>query len=144
SLIVTDDACHQPVALLFAGSSTTTIGNPVGEVLSNISTALGGGTVSFVGNVCVSPTSHVLPQGVQTGELSTESLERATEAMRARENGLMNRPGVIGVGVGAPDISSSDAVIVVYVDVNSPSANVPRRIRGVRVRKVYTEPFVAF
>src|SRR5215468_3869265 len=48
SLIVTNDANHQPVALLFAGSSTTTIGNPIGEVLTQVSQALGR-TVSFVG-----------------------------------------------------------------------------------------------
>ena len=31
SLIVTNDSNHQPVALLYAGSSTTTIGNPIGR-----------------------------------------------------------------------------------------------------------------
>jgi len=35
SLIVTNNASHNPVALLFAGSSSTTIGNPIGEVLTN-------------------------------------------------------------------------------------------------------------
>lgn len=34
SLIVTNDVGNNPVALLFAGSATTTIGNPIGEVLS--------------------------------------------------------------------------------------------------------------
>jgi hypothetical protein len=32
SLIVTDDGTNKPVALLFAGSATTTIGNPIREV----------------------------------------------------------------------------------------------------------------
>src|SRR5215468_3058637 len=48
SLIVTNDSNHQPVALLFAGSSTTTIGNPIGDVLTQVSAALGG-PVSIVG-----------------------------------------------------------------------------------------------
>lgn len=34
SLIVTNDGTNRPVALLFAGSSTTTIGNPINDVLS--------------------------------------------------------------------------------------------------------------
>jgi len=34
SLIVTDDAANNPVGLLFAGSSTTTIANPINDVLS--------------------------------------------------------------------------------------------------------------
>src|SRR6185369_12433006 len=46
SLIVTNNASHNPVALLYAGSSTTTIGNPIGEVLTKLGTALGG-TVTF-------------------------------------------------------------------------------------------------
>src|SRR5262245_15893403 len=48
SLIVTNDSNHQPVALLFAGSSTTTIGNPIGEVLAQVSSALSR-TVSVAG-----------------------------------------------------------------------------------------------
>ena len=67
------------------------------------------------------------------------------KAMKAREGDLMTRPGVIGVGVGASGTASTDAAIVVYIDVNSPILpNVPRRIDGVRVRRVYTEPFIAY
>src|SRR5262245_18268029 len=49
SLIVTNDGNHQPVALLFAGSNTTTIGNPICEVLSTVSSTYGW-PVSFVGS----------------------------------------------------------------------------------------------
>ena len=48
SLIVTNNAGHNPVGLLFAGSSTTTIANPIGTVLAQLSTALGR-TFSFGG-----------------------------------------------------------------------------------------------
>ncbi len=41
SLIVSDNTNHNPVALLFAGSSSTTIANPIDEVLSKVGTALG-------------------------------------------------------------------------------------------------------
>src|SRR5262245_26797717 len=41
SLIVTNNSSHNPVALLFAGSSTTTIGNPIGQVLNQVGLALG-------------------------------------------------------------------------------------------------------
>lgn len=40
SLIVNDDVTNDPVALLFAGSATTTIGNPIGEVLSNFGASI--------------------------------------------------------------------------------------------------------
>ena len=57
----------------------------------------------------------------------------------------MSEPGIIGIGVGAEDAALGDAAIVVYIDANSPlSAKVPRRINGVRVKKIYTEAFVAY
>jgi hypothetical protein len=41
SLIVTDNANHNPVGLLFAGSTSTTIANPIGDVLSQLGQKLG-------------------------------------------------------------------------------------------------------
>jgi hypothetical protein len=143
SLIVSNNSCHQPVALLFAGSSTTTIGNPIGEVLTKLSGALGT-TVSFVGGSCTA-SRHLESRDSQIPEPSDASVTRALEVMRARENELMARPGIIGVGVGASDADPNEASIVVYIDANAQvSASVPRRINGVRVRRVFTEPFVAY
>ena len=48
SLIVTNNASHNPVGLLFAGSSSATIANPIGLVLTRLGTALGR-TFSFGG-----------------------------------------------------------------------------------------------
>ena len=42
SLIVTDDAAANPVALLFAGGQTTTIGNPINAVLSALGVTIDG------------------------------------------------------------------------------------------------------
>ena len=139
SLIVSDNACNQPVALLYAGSSSSTIGNPIGEVLTKLSTALGS-SVSFVGDTCSASTGPV-----SDGEPSSRAIKLATRAMRSQEVQLMSQPGIIGVGVGADDAAAGDAAIVVYIDADSPlTAKVPRRINGVRVKKVYTEPFVAY
>src|SRR5215204_643462 len=59
SLIVSNNASHNPVALLYAGSSTSTIGNPIGEVLTKLGAALGL-TFSFGGGggcgVCAATT----------------------------------------------------------------------------------------
>jgi hypothetical protein len=139
SLIVSNDACHQPVALLFAGSSSSTIGNPIGEVLTKVSSALGS-NVSFVGGPCTASAGPVSDSGP-----SSDSVEFATMAMKPREQDIMSRAGVIGMGVGAADENSNEAVIVIYVDATAKShARLPRRINGVRVKKVYTEPFVAY
>jgi hypothetical protein len=144
-LIVSNNGSHQPVALLFAGSSSTTIGNPISEVLAKVSAALGR-SLTFVGDNCTASTiEQVIPDNSNEGGPTTEAVERAMSAMRTRENDLLSRPGIIGVGVGASDTGPNEAAIVVYVDVNSPlSASVPRRINGVRVRKVFTEPFIAY
>jgi len=142
SLIVSNNpSCHQPVALLFAGSSTTTIGNPIGEVLSKLTTVLGP-TVSFVGSSTCSASVDPVSDSSQP---SSKAIKRATKAMRSQEVQLMSQPGIIGIGVGAEDAVAGDAAIVVYIDANSPlTAKVPRRINGVRVKKIYTEPFVAY
>jgi hypothetical protein len=42
SLIVTDDSNAYPVALLFAGGQTSTIGNPIGAVLSSLGVTIDG------------------------------------------------------------------------------------------------------
>lgn len=145
SLIVSNDSsCHHPVALLFAGSSSSTIGNPIGEVLTKLSALVG--PVTFVGSVCAnSVPDQPVSDGAQPGEPSSESVQRAMKAMRTRETDLMSRQGVLGVGVGAPETGSNEASIVVYLDATTGvSANVPKRINGVRVRKVFTEPFIAY
>jgi hypothetical protein len=41
SLIVTDNSTHNPVGLLFAGSTGTTIANPIGDVLTQLGQQLG-------------------------------------------------------------------------------------------------------
>jgi hypothetical protein len=63
SLILTNDLCHQPVALLYAGSSTSTIGNPIGEVLSKVGSSLGR-AVSFVGAPCGTAALTAATEGV--------------------------------------------------------------------------------
>lgn len=42
SLIVTDDGAHNPVGLLFAGSSRTTIANPIDDVLQAMNVSIDG------------------------------------------------------------------------------------------------------
>ncbi|HJQ23409.1 MAG TPA: hypothetical protein VKA60_05795 [Blastocatellia bacterium] len=142
SLIVSNDTCHQPVALLFAGSSSSTIGNPIGQVLSQLSTSLGS-SVSFVGAPCslsAAPTTQSRGNGP-----SDASVDFAIAAMRGREQEIMSRSGVIGIGVGQADDNPLEAAIVVYIDSTAQvKTKLPKTISGVRVKRVYTEPFVAY
>jgi hypothetical protein len=137
SLLVTNDSCHQPVGLLFAGSSSTTIYSPIGEVLTKLGTALGGSTVSFVGTTCGSASTG------STSGPSASLIEHASRVVNGHAAGLMHGP-VIGVGVGAADENSAEAVLVIYIDrTHGVLPDLPAQVEGVRTKRVFTDPFVA-
>ena len=142
SLILTNNSCHQPVALLFAGSSSTTIGNPIGEVLSKL-----GGGLSFVGGTCsvntvAAPT--IDQSGMQSFDLPEQALEHAGKVLEQNRHDLMSRPGVLGVGLGATEDNSAPA-IVVYVDkTSSVQPQLPSQVDRVPVRIIFTDPIIAY
>lgn len=138
ALIVTDTACAQPVALLFAGSRTSTIANPIGEVLTKVTAAVGG-SLQFVGTPCSSSftTSSAGP--------TEADITLARNAKNRHKENMLELPGILGVGVGVADDNPSEAVIVVYVERGRtlPGA-IAERVDGVRVKVVNTEEFTAF
>lgn len=139
SLITTNDGCYHPVALLFAGSSSTTIGNPIGEVMSKLSAQLGA-SLSFVGTNCTGPGS---PQ-FGAFQLPQHALDHANALLERNRQDLMSLPAVLGVGLRALD-DSSTAAVVVYVDkTSSTKPQLPAQLDGVPVRVVMTDPFIAF
>ena len=147
SLIVTNDSAAQPVALLFAGSSSSTIGNPISLVLSRVSTALGR-TVSFVGTPTPAAQSlgfSIAEDGTFMQELPEVAANAASRVLAVHEADLMSRPGVIGVGVGQGSQDKSEAVIVLYINKSerTDAKGLPKVIDGVRVRRVFTDEFVA-
>ena len=144
SLIVTNNSCHQPVALLYAGSSSTTVGNPIGEVLTKMSSRLGR-TLSFVGGTCTTSAGAFVSTGTQMESPSTKALQHASDVKNRHENDLMSRTGVLGVGVGASEQYPSEAVIVIYMDKTlGMRARMPERVEDVRVKVISTTPFVAY
>jgi hypothetical protein len=140
SLILTNTSCAHPVALLFAGSSTDTIGNPISDVLNALAAV--GHPVSFVGMNCTEPGS---PQsGVRSFQLPQQALDRVNGVLEQHRPDLMSRPAVIGVGLGALE-DNSTAAIVVYVDKTSPAKpQLPEQVDNVPVRIVMTDPFIAY
>jgi hypothetical protein len=137
SLILSNNntSCRQPVALLFAGSSSTTIGNPIGEVASKLG-------VSFVGGTCTSAASQ--PSGGQGMQLPEQALDHARKVLEQNRHDLMSKPGVLGVGLGSLE-DNSEAAIVVYVDkTSSAKPQLPDHIDNVPVRIIMTDPFIAF
>jgi hypothetical protein len=156
SLIVTNDASHNPVALLYAGSSSTTIANPIAEVLTKLSGVVGR-SISFVGggsgggggggHIKTGQDSQqpYVPQIGGQRQLPQQAIDRVSAVLEQHRANLMFQAGVIGVGVGASDKADDEAAIVIYVD--RTSAAKPQfadSIDGVAVRVVYTDPFIAF
>jgi len=140
SLILTNTSCAHPVALLFAGSSTDTIGNPIADVLNALAGI--GHSASFVGQTCTGPSS---PQsGAQSFQLPQQAIDHAGRILEQNRHDLMSRPGVLGVGLGALEDNSVPA-IVVYVDKTSQvKPQLPAQADSVPVRIIMTDPFIAF
>jgi hypothetical protein len=152
SLIVSNTG-HNPVALLFAGSSTSTIGNPIGEVVSKLSTVLGR-SLSFVGTGGPGVSRQVLQTevqpffrgiGEQMAQLPQQAAERAAGVLELHRANLMSTPGVIGAGIGATEEKESEAAIVVFVDrTSSAKPQLAATLDGMPVKVIFTDPFVAF
>jgi len=136
SLIVTNNSSHNPVALLYAGSSTTTIGNPIGEVLTQVGQALGR-TVSVAGTT-QGPSIETLAEN----GLLPQDVARVTSVKERHERKLMSLAGVIGMGVG-PDDRGNPAVVI-YVDRGMGRVPaLPAHLDNEKVRVVLTDAFVA-
>ena len=104
SLIEEDvDSCPRPIALLFAGSSTTTIGNPIGTVLATLG-------VSLVG--CA---GHE-PDAAQAADLG---LQHALEVQARNNERLMQLAGVVGNAIGL-DPATGRYRIQVYLEHDEP------------------------
>ena len=128
SLIVTKPATGKkpnPVGLLFAGSSNSTIGNPINSVLS----ALG---VSFVGSAV--EASMEAP--------TDPELERVSQVKDRYDDYLLNLPGVVGHGVARSKDGSGRPVIVLFLkDSTVQVESFPTSIEGVSIETQVTGEF---
>jgi len=154
SLIVSSSG-RNPVALLYAGSSTSTIGNPAAVVLTRLSAALGR-PLTFVGGGGNSPTTQngksqldmqpaIRGFGGLLPQLPEQAADRASAVLDTNRAMLMATPGVIGAGVGSASDNDLEPAIVIYVDRTSPHRpQFAPALDGIAVRIVHTDPFVAF
>ena len=152
SLIVTQSNAT-PVALLFAGSNSDTVGNPISDVLNFF--AANGHTITFVGGNrgpgatpqvigCTLPgpqAATVARLAVQKATPSTEALAQATSVRDAHGAELLGHPEVQAVGVGASYDNPTEPAILLFVTKGQPRANLPRVVDGVRTRIVESEAF---
>ncbi len=148
SLIVTQSNAD-PVALLYAGSSTDTVGNPVSDVLNFFASK--GTTVSFAGaprSSAVIGCSLPGPQAAMAARLaaqkvtpSNDALVQATTARDAHAAELMAHPEVQAVGVGASYDNPAEPAILLFVTKGQPRSNLPAQVEGVRTRIIEGDLF---
>src|SRR5688572_456685 len=165
ALIVTNNSSHNPVGLLFAGSSTTTIANPIGQVLTRLGTAMGR-TFSFnLSGGGASSTSSGGGEGGgqgrgrgqqsqqpfipglerQMGMLPQQAADRALAVLEQHRANLMFLPGVMGAGIGASGREDGEAGIVIYVNKESQTRPpLPDSIDGIPVVVILTDQFIAY
>lgn len=156
SLIVTNNAAHNPVGLLFAGSSSATIANPIGLVLTRLGSTLGrtfsfgggggGGAASTPSDVIQGPGRRPFIPGIEglMPQLPQQAADRASAILENHRANIMFQPGVMGVGVGASGRVDGEAAFVIYVNKDAGQKPIlPDSIEGIPVTVVLTDEFIA-
>jgi hypothetical protein len=145
SLIVAQSTAD-PVALLYGGSDTDTVANPVAPVLNFF--ASGGNSVTFVGDVAHPVIGCTLPNAPQAASrnvpavsLPADVLQQASAARDARGPELLAHPEVQAVGVGASYDNPGEPAILLFVTKGQPRPKIPAQVNGIRTRIVEGDLF---
>jgi len=151
SLIVTQDTAD-PVALLYAGSSSDAVGNPISDVLNafkdasnNVPTFVGGAAHQVIGCTGPFPLAGVttVPNSLatQASTASAEQMLRATTVRDAHAPELLAQPEVQAVGVGTSYDNAEEPAILFFVTKGAPRSNIPLQIDGIRTRIIEGDLF---
>lgn len=118
----------RPVGLLFAGSGTSTVANPIGLVLSSLG-------VKMVGKA---------PASKMEEKAAPDPLD-AIGAMKSRyDDNLLSTPGVVGTGVSVDGAGRPVIEIYTLDDKLATRAKIPKMVEGVPTRIVVTGQFWAY
>jgi hypothetical protein len=143
SLIVTQSTAD-PVALLFAGSDTDTVGNTVSGVLAAFPGA-GNATPTFVGGAAHQVIGCTLPTQAQSklapqAQVKSETMQAASVARDLQAPELLANAGIHAVGLGRSYDDPGQAAILLFVNWgNSRSGaqtTIPQSVGGVRTRVI--------
>jgi hypothetical protein len=142
SLIV-DQNTADPVALLYGGSDTDTVGNPVADVLSALQDSQGN-RPAFVGSAsthsvigCTLAANAVKTAQAQSAvAISSAQLAQAQHARDMHAPDFLSNPYIQAIGVGLSiDHPGEPAVIVVVNPTQAPMA-IPSQLEGIATRIV--------
>jgi hypothetical protein len=149
--LVVDAQTAQPVGLLFAGTSTDTVANPIQDVLNDlpdpgnkaIPTFVGGATHTVMG--CTGNSSQSVSSQSITASASPVTDAEVSRAQVAKQNHMAELVAdrtVLGVGIGAAD-NPGEAAIVIFVEKGKSHAPIPATMDGVKTKVRTVERFHA-
>jgi hypothetical protein len=155
SLMVEDVVANpRAVGLLFAGSSTTAIANPIGHVLNafGVSMVGSGPSASVMGKILAwaKRLLSVAESQAANAQLPPQASQTAVDAVRRvkerHEGRLLAIPGVIGVSVGVSEKAIGQAAIEIYVKEATESLKqvLPKSLDGVEVKTIETGEIRAY
>ena len=134
--LVVDTATARPVALLYGGSPTDTVANPIQDVIA----AFGG--LSIVGgpdhavSCAHTATAGSLQVGAAQAALVPQERQRVTAVLQRRAAQLAQDPSIQSVTIGASADSAGEGALLIHVS-GSTIPRVPPAIDGVRTRLVF-------
>ncbi len=139
--LVVDSTNAEPVGLFFAGGVNTSgvsegVANPVGDVLSELSTQVGSGTsYTFAGTTdhavsCLNYGNSTVASA-QARTLTDAETARAQNAVGQARMLVNPTTGILGVAAGKSSDHAGEAAVILYVDQNM-SVNAPATVSGVR------------
>jgi hypothetical protein len=147
SLIVTQDTAD-PVGLLFAGTASDTVANPVSVVMQQLADKTSGEQFVFAGDAAAGPhavaaCSIVQPAtvqafGMEAVVLSDEDRRAATDIRDAHAGELLGHPEVLALGVGLSYDRPGRPAILLFVGRGGSRGGLPASIDGVATRIVET------
>jgi hypothetical protein len=147
SLIV-DAQTAQAVGLLYAGSPSDTVANPIQDVLAALADSKGvqptmvGGATHAV-SACTGTSNAAALQAATIFNVQDPEMLRAVAAKENHTAELMTNRTVIGVGVGASDIPGQ-AAVVILVEKGKAVPAIPATLDGIPTKVRFTERIRAF
>jgi hypothetical protein len=140
SLIV-DTATARPVALLYGGSPTDTVANPIQDVIAafgaNSPLSIVGGSDHAV-SCARTATAGSTTVGAQAAVVPQER-QRVTAVLQRRAAQLGQDPSIQSISVGASADNAGEGALLIHVSGNT-IPRVPPAIDGVRTRLVFDTP----
>jgi hypothetical protein len=150
SLIVNSQTA-EPVGLLYAGSNTDTVANPISDVLAGLADSKGvqpmivGVATTHTVGACTgnSSSSAAALQAATITKISDTEMARAITAKQNHVDALMSDPAVFGVGIGTGDTPGTTAIVILVEQGKTPRP-IPAQLDGVKTRVRYTQRFRAY